>query len=404
LWAYSTVFLTAGRAGIAIEARRSWVHRAAGVPTVVVGAGRIGRLVARRLRDHPELGLRPVGHIDDEPMLGGEKDLPVLGGIEDIERVVTAHGVRHVIITFSRESDERLLSVMRRCKQLDTMVAVVPRLYEDMTHRLTIEHLGGVPLIRVEQPDPKGWQFTLKYAVDRVVSALLLLSVAPVLLAAAIAVRLSSPGPIIFRQTRVGRDGREFTMFKFRTMRGDPAEAGEADAAWAALMRADCADGASAPPIDRTTRIGRILRLTSLDELPQLFNVLRGDMSLVGPRPERVGYVREFEDLVYRYSDRERVKSGITGWAQVHGLRGETSLPDRVEWDNYYIENWGIWLDLKILLMTLPATIRIATRSREAHPLTFKQLSSPRDPEAHETSEIGRRQGELDRADQQQPH
>ena len=226
-----------------------------------------------------------------------------------------------------------------------------------MTHRLTIEHLGAIPLIRVEQPDPRGWQFTIKYSLDRIAAAVLILLLSPLLLAIALCVRLSSAGPILFRQKRVGLDGREFTMFKFRSMRGEPDESGEADAKWAAVIRGERPEQA-APSVDRTTAVGRVLRATSLDELPQLFNVLRGDMSLVGPRPERVGYARDFESLVYRYPDRYRVKSGITGWAQVQRLRGETSLSDRVEWDNFYIENWSLWLDLKILLMTFPAALR----------------------------------------------
>ena len=364
LWVYSTVFLAAGRGGLALGVRRSWVQSDAGLATLVVGAGRVGRLVARRLRDRPEFGLRPVGHIDDEPLPGGDDDLPMLGGTRDLERVVAANGVRHVLITFARESDDRLLALMHRCRQLGVEVAVVPRLYEEMTHRMTIEHVGGLPLIRVEQPDPRGWQFAVKYAADRVIAATVLLLTLPLVLLIAALVRLSSPGPVFFRQIRVARDGHEFAMLKFRTMRGDPMMDGEADAGWAAGLRGEVV--APSEVLDRTTALGRFLRKTSLDELPQLINVLTGDMSLVGPRPERVGYVREFEGLIYRYADRHRVKSGLTGWAQVQGLRGETSLADRVEWDNYYIENWTLALDLKIMLMTLPAMLTRERRPAEA--------------------------------------
>ncbi len=168
------------------------------------------------------------------------------------------------------------------------------------------------------------------------------------LAACALAVRMSSPGPILFRQRRVGRDGCEFMMLKFRTMRGDPSQAGEADAGWAAQIRGDRAGAQpTATSVDRTTSVGRVLRTLSIDELPQLINVLRGDMSVVGPRPERVGYVREFERVIDGYGDRHRVKSGMTGWAQVNGLRGQTSIADRVEWDNYYIQNWSLGLDLQ---------------------------------------------------------
>jgi lipopolysaccharide/colanic/teichoic acid biosynthesis glycosyltransferase len=180
-----------------------------------------------------------------------------------------------------------------------------------------------------------------------------------VLAAVALAVRCSLGRPILFRQQRVGRDGRVFEMLKFRTMHGAPDQHGEADATWAQLIVAgnDGSPLAGMPPdpADRRNTVGNLLRRLSLDELPQLWNVVRGDMSLIGPRPERIGYVTQFEDVVYRYRDRHRVKAGLTGWAQVHGLRGETSLHDRVEWDNFYIENWSFWLDLKIILMTLPA-------------------------------------------------
>jgi exopolysaccharide biosynthesis polyprenyl glycosylphosphotransferase len=362
----SIVFLTAARAGWAFEARRRWGEQVAGSPTLVIGAGRVGRLVARRLRDRPELGLRPVGHIDDEPLPGAAHDLPLVGGMHDVERAIEAYGVEHVILTFARESDERLLELMRRCKQLNVDVAIVPRMYEEMTHELTVEHVGGIPFIRAEQPDVRGWQFEIKHAVDRVASMLLLVPLAPVLALIAVAVRLSSAGPIFFRQTRVGRDGRDFLMLKFRTMRGDPSDVGEADAGWADVIRREAHDSPLPAVPDRITRVGQVLRRLSMDELPQLFNVLRGEMSLIGPRPERTRYAREFEGLVPRYSDRYRVKAGLTGWAQVHGLRGETSLSDRVEWDNYYIENWTPWLDLKILLMTFPAVLAAAACLKES--------------------------------------
>ena len=361
LWLYSTVFLSAARTGISLEGRRLWTHTLAAQPAIVVGAGRVGRLVARRLRDRPELGLHPIGHVDDRPRAGSDDDLPVLGATKDLAGLIAVHQVSHVIITFSLAPDAEMRDVMRSCTELGTQVLVIPRLYEEMTRRLTIEHVGGIPLIRVEQPDPRGWQFAIKYALDRIVASLALLVLAPVFVIIAVAVRLSSSGPIFFRQERTGRDARSFTMLKFRSMRGEPDNVGEADAKWAAAIRGERRDDALAL-VDRTTRVGRVLRKTSLDELPQLVNVLRGEMSLVGPRPERVGYARDFEQLVYRYEDRYRVKSGITGWAQVQKLRGDTSLSDRVEWDNFYIENWSLWLDLRIILMTVPATLMHARR------------------------------------------
>ena len=207
--------------------------------------------------------------------------------MSDMDSVIAAHKVSHVIITFSLAPDAEMRGLMQRCKDMGAQVLVVPRLYEEMTHRLTIEHLGAIPLIRVERPDPRGWQFTIKYTLDRVAAAVLLMLLAPLLAGIALLVRLTSNGPTLFRQQRVGLDGREFTMLKFRSMRGEPDEAADSNAKWAAMIRGEPADQALALT-DRTTAFGRIMRKISLDELPQLFNVLRGQMSLVGPRPERV--------------------------------------------------------------------------------------------------------------------
>jgi exopolysaccharide biosynthesis polyprenyl glycosylphosphotransferase len=337
------------------------------VPTLIVGAGQVGRTTAKRLLKHPELGLRPVGFLDKEPLDAGNstRRLPVLGASWDLESVVYEYGIGQVIITFSTAPSDVLLRLVNRCEELGIAVALVPRLFEKMTHRLTIEHLGGLPLITSRPSDPRGWQFAVKYSVDRLVALVAVVLLLPVLAACALAVWLSMGSPILFRQRRVGLDGHEFDMLKFRSMRGSPSQSGEADATWFAQQLESESDEQPAEAEDdpRVTMVGRVLRKTWLDELPQLFNVLKGDMSLVGPRPERVSYVRLFETQIYRYGDRHRVKAGITGWAQVHGLRGETSLADRVEWDNYYIENFSLWLDLKIVGWTVRSMF-----SRSAQP------------------------------------
>ena len=287
--------------------------------------------------------------------------LPVLGASWDLERVVEEHGVQQVIVCFSTAPDDVLLRLFRRCEELGVTVSFVPRLFEKVTTSLDIDYLGGIPLITARAPRPRGFQFAIKYALDRIIALVAIAIVSPVLIAGALAVWISSGRPIFFRQLRVGRDGTAFEMLKLRTMRGD-ASCGEADADWAlkqlASGSAEAPKGLVAVDEDRQTRVGAILRGTSIDELTQLFNVLAGHMSLIGPRPERTHYVNLFEQSVYRYGDRHRVKSGITGWAQVNGLRGKTSLADRVEWDNYYIENWSLWLDLKIALRTAVAVFR----------------------------------------------
>ncbi len=365
-WAFATVYLVAGRVAIHWSRNQARRHGEALRPTLIVGAGRIGRLTAKRLTEQPELGLKPIGFIDKEP-LDAEADgvrLPVLGSSWDLDRIVAEHGVEQVIVTFSTAPNEVLLRMMRRCEELGVGVAFIPRLFERVTGRLTVDYLGGIPLVAARAPNPKGIQFAVKYAADRALAAFLVLLVSPILIGATLAVWLSLGRPILFRQRRVGLDGREFGMLKFRTMRGSPEDRGEADADWARQqLSSGDGEGAKVVPLptqagDSRTRVGRILRGLSIDELPQLLNVLAGQMSIVGPRPERSHYVSLFEESVYRYGDRHRVKAGITGWAQVNGLRGKTSLADRVEWDNYYIENWSLWLDFKILLLTVVSILR----------------------------------------------
>jgi exopolysaccharide biosynthesis polyprenyl glycosylphosphotransferase len=354
-WAFATAYVAAGRVALHWSRTQSYRHGESVRPTLIIGAGKIGRLAASRLLQHPELGLKPVGFLDKDPLVSEDQTLPlpVLGASWDLDRVVSQHRVEQVIITFSRAPHEVLLRMVRRCEELGVNVAFVPRLYEKMTSRLTVEHIGGLPLISARSSNPKGLQFMIKYAVDRVVAGVILLLALPILIPAALAVLATLGRPLFFRQVRVGRDGRTFEMLKFRTMRPVTEELDQQELE----LPPDTAPG-GVEGSDRRTGIGTFLRRTSLDELPQLLNVLKGEMSLIGPRPERPEFVGLFEESVYRYSDRHRVKSGITGWAQVNGLRGKTSLSDRVEWDNYYIENWSLWLDLKVLLLTFLAVAR----------------------------------------------
>jgi lipopolysaccharide/colanic/teichoic acid biosynthesis glycosyltransferase len=212
------------------------------------------------------------------------------------------------------------------------------------------------------------WTLRVKHSADRVIALLVLLTLAPLLLAVAVAVRLSSPGPVLFRQRRVGRGGREFNLYKFRSMVGEPA--GRARA-----LPAGVAPG-GVEGADRRTWIGRWLRASSLDELPQLFNVLRGDMSVIGPRPERPEYAKRFALEVPGYIDRLRVKAGITGWAQANGLRGQTPIADRVAYDNYYIDNWSLGLELRTVALTVVEVLRFRDRTPVA-PRKARPQSAP---------------------------
>jgi exopolysaccharide biosynthesis polyprenyl glycosylphosphotransferase len=359
-WAFATVYLAAGRVALHWSRAQARRHGESLRPTLIVGAGRVGRLMAKRLQSQPELGLRPIGFLDRDPMAAADDEarLPVLGASWDLDRVVADHDVQQVIVTFSTAPHEVLLRLVQRCEELGVEVAFVPRLFERMSQRLTIDYLGGVPLVVARRPNPKGLRFAIKYTADRLFAVGLLVLASPLMVGAALAVWLSLGRPLFFKQRRVGRDGREFQMLKFRTMRTSEGNEG------AEFELAEDTAPGGVEGVDRRTPVTAFLRRSSIDELPQLFNVLVGHMSIVGPRPERSHYVRLFEESVHRYGDRHRVKSGITGWSQVNGLRGNTSLADRVEWDNYYIENWSLWLDFKIVLLTFVSVFR-ASRSSE---------------------------------------
>jgi len=355
-WLFATITLGAGQVILAISQRRARGTRSVALPTLIVGAGRIGAQVERRLVQQPELGLDPVGYLDQDPPPADIVPLrraPVLGTPDEIEEVAQATGARHVVLAFTSTPDSHLLPLVRDCERLGLQVSLVPRLFESVNVRVALEHLGGLPLYGLRWLNPKGWQFAVKHALGGLLAVLLAVLLFPVLLVVAIGVRLTSRGPVLFRQRRIGRDGQEFDMLKFRSMRvtdGDQPPP-------AAVLEGpeDVGPGGVEGSEDRRTPIGILIRRTSLDELPQLFNVLKGEMTLVGPRPERPDLAELFGRRLTRYHDRHRVKSGITGWAQVHGLRGKTSLADRIEWDNWYIENWSIALDFKILLMTAAA-------------------------------------------------
>ena len=355
-WGFATAYVAAGRIALHWSRLLSYRHGESVRPTLIIGAGKVGQLTARRLLASPGLGLKPVGFLDKDPLVAEDDSLPVpvLGASWDLDRVAEQHGVEQVIVTFSRAPHEVLLRLVKRCGELGLQVAFVPRLYETVSSRLTVEHIGGLALLTARHANPKGIQFAIKYAVDRLVAAVLLLLTLPIVIPAAVGILLTLGRPIFFRQIRVGRDGRTFAMLKLRTM----CEAVEPGVTPEALDLPPDTGPGGVEGGDRRTRLGTLLRRTSLDELPQLINVLKGEMSLIGPRPERPEFVGLFEQNIYRYADRHRVKSGITGWAQVHGLRGKTSLSDRVEWDNYYIENWSLWLDFKVLMLTFLAVAK----------------------------------------------
>jgi len=357
LWLFAAVYLGAARVMLASVRAQALRNRALATPTLILGAGAVGEHLVKRLLGDRGYGLRPVGFLDSDPMpstgYSSAAQVPVLGGPDDLATAIQKTGARRVILAFSSEPDHVLVEKVRECERLGVEVSIVPRMFEAISERAILDHVGGLPLISLRPTNPRSWQFAIKHALDRVFASIALILLAPVLAVIAVAVRLGSPGPALFRQRRVGRDGRAFDVLKFRTMR-EPDPDREAD-----FVPPDgCAPGGIEGE-DRTTRLGRFLRSTSLDEVPQLLNVLRGEMSIVGPRPERPEFAARFGAEVDRYDDRLRVKSGITGWAQVNGLRGQTSIADRVEWDNYYIRNWSLRLDFKIMMLTVAEVLRM---------------------------------------------
>jgi exopolysaccharide biosynthesis polyprenyl glycosylphosphotransferase len=355
LWALAAVLLTVGR--LSSDLASSWGRRnlkEGGATTIIVGAGTVGQLAASRFLDNPEFGLRPIGFLDPEPvdLNGRPLPVPLLGQNTDLAGIVEREDVECAVFAFSSASHDAFLGLIDECEELGVRTLVVPRFFERVPSKLDVTHVGGLPLLELRPTSPRSIQFAIKYALDRLAALTLLLVFAPLLAGVAVAVRLSLGRPILYRQERVSLDGTRFTMLKFRTM-----EAPDEDEEQEVLFDPEIAPG-GVEGADRRTRLGTLLRQWSLDELPQLFNVLKGEMSMVGPRPERPEYVRYFRAHVRRYDGRLRTKAGITGWAQIHRLRGQTSIADRVEWDNYYIENFSLWLDLKILLRTIPAALR----------------------------------------------
>jgi len=358
VWVCAAVLIPLGRL-IAFTVR-NWQFRRNRMiaPTLIVGNGRIAAKVVERLEVTPHYGLRPVGLIDDDvPSMGIDRDkpasIPYLGKLDVLDEVITRTGAQCLLVAFSRTRDDAITAAVRVAHRRGLAVWIVPRIFDTIGVHARIDHIGGLPLISVPSTNPRSWQFAAKHLSDRLIAAVGLLLISPLFLLLMLAVRISSPGPIFFGQPRIGRDGRVFDCLKFRSMR-PPASTD------AAFTRAATSAPGGVEGEDRRTPIGKIMRATSMDELPQLINVIRGDMSLVGPRPERPEYVDLFNVQIARYGDRHRVKAGITGWAQVHGLRGQTSIADRAEWDNFYIENWSLWLDWKILAMTVAAVMHRA--------------------------------------------
>jgi Undecaprenyl-phosphate glucose phosphotransferase len=306
---------------------------------LIVGAGELGQRMIDTINQHRELGFKVSGLLTRKPeKVGTEiRGVKVIGQFSDLGRVLDQQLPDQVLLALPLEEQHQIRPLMEELAQRTVDVKLVPDLFQYMTLRGGFEEFGGLPIIALQGGPLDGWNRVLKRIFDVLFSALALILAAPLMLILALLVKLTSRGPILYRQERMGIDGHTFQMLKFRTMKID------AEAQGAQFASADD---------PRRTPLGTIFRKLSLDELPQFWNVLVGDMSLVGPRPERPVFIEEFKKQIPRYHLRHMVKSGITGWAQVNGLRGQTSIQKRIEMDLYYIENWSLLLDLKILART----------------------------------------------------
>ncbi|MPY87178.1 MAG: undecaprenyl-phosphate glucose phosphotransferase [Luteitalea sp.] len=308
---------------------------------LIAGAGDLGRLVADKILEHRELGLKMVGFVDDRAADDhlGYRGLPLLGTLDDLPEITQRERIDQLYVALPLEEHVKMLALVDHANREIVDIKVVPDLLQMISLKARLEELDGIPIIDIHDVPLRGFNAVLKRAIDIVLSALsLLICVMPIAVIGFL-IRLTSSGPCLFRQERMGLDGRSFHVWKFRSMYHDAEE-------HTGPVMAIADD-------PRCTPVGRLLRRSNLDELPQLWNVLKGDMSLVGPRPERPYFVAQFRRQIPQYMLRHKVRAGLTGWAQVNGWRGNTSIEKRIEYDLYYIENWSVMLDLKIMWMTL---------------------------------------------------
>lgn len=342
-WAAGLITITLGRI-LHGRVQRALQRRGfAAERVLIVGTGEVGRMLLQKIQYTPGLGYRVVGFVDGQGNgTGGATPakvmgLPVLGTVEDLPRIIEAQGVSEVIIGLPEATHQELVGIVSQCEREKVSIRVFPDVFQIMASEVTISDLAGLPLLTIRDVALRGWKLTLKRIFDVVFASIFLLLASPIMMLTALLIKLDSPGPVFFAQERMGLDAKPFKMLKFRSMRADAERNGP---------------GWTTKDDPRRTRVGAFIRKFSIDELPQFINVLMGDMSIVGPRPEQPAYVEQFRQSIPRYMERHREKAGVTGWAQVNGLRGDTSIAERTKYDLWYIENWSLWLDFKIILRT----------------------------------------------------
>jgi exopolysaccharide biosynthesis polyprenyl glycosylphosphotransferase len=304
---------------------------------LVVGSGEVGQMIVQKLIASPESGYRLIGVVNGNP--GGRiQGIPVLGTVEQLPSLIQELEITEVIVGEPEASHQELLRIISLCERDRRInIKIFPDFFQIVASTMSIGDLNGLPLLTVRDTTMHGWKQGFKRAIDLVGAGIGLVILSPFLLFVALLIKLDSPGPVFYAQERMGLDGNPFWCIKFRSMSQDAEKDGP---------------GWTTEDDPRRTKLGELLRRANVDELPQLINVLLGEMSLVGPRPERPIYVEQFRRSIPRYMERHREKAGMTGWAQIHGLRGDTSISERLKYDLWYVENWSLWLDIKILLRT----------------------------------------------------
>ena len=338
VWFFSLIFMVVGRE----LHRRFWTFmRRRGVvrdSLLIVGEGEIAHKIADHVRNSPELGYDVVGIVTAEAKQGDMLGFPYIGAYKDIPRLIDDLQVEQVIVALSDYRRGELVELINLCQRGKVDIKVYPDLFSYMAGDLNVDDLGGTPLLTVRDIALRGWKLSLKRALDLFGATVGLVLLSPFMLVTAFLIRLESRGSVFYWQTRMGLDGRPFPMIKFRSMRANAESSGRT---W--TVEND----------ERVTRLGHYMRRSNWDEIPQLINVLLGQMSLVGPRPERPMYVQRFREQIPDYMVRHREKAGMTGWAQINGLRGDTSITQRTEADRFYVENWSLWLDIVIIIRTV---------------------------------------------------
>jgi len=309
---------------------------------LIVGDGEAARYIVQKIQWSPQLGFDLAGLVTESGR-GNVLGLPALGAYADLPVLIDEMQIDTVIIALPEADRRQLVSLVTLCQRGQVDIKVYPDVFAYMSAGLSVDDLGGLPLLNVRDVALRGWNLSLKRALDILGASLGLVFLSPLMIAIGLIIKWTSPGPVFFHQYRMGLDGKMFPVIKYRTMRPDAEKSGP---------------GWTVENDPRVTPIGRVLRRSNLDELPQLINVLLGQMSLVGPRPEQEAYVQQFRQFIPRYMERHQMKAGMTGWAQVNGLRGDTSVEERTKYDLWYVENWSLWLDVKIIIRTLAQTLR----------------------------------------------